>query len=198
MESGSGNGSLDTNFSCYKPGLLNPHSIADSEHWLLRHDVRPTNEAGIPIALVLGAMFLVATCWNLFVLVLYIYKRHLLKEPVNILLFTLTITDLLVCLIIMPTSITVYSAGEFIMGDNDRTRCYLCSTQGFFFVFLTIVSIHLLAMLSVDRCILLSCPMKYPKFRKARIWIPAIILVLSLCFVISYTSSSWIWVVGIQ
>lgn len=140
---------------------------------------------GIPVAVIQSIIFLVAISWNLFIITVYILKRQLLKEPANLLLFTLAIVDVLICLIIVPGPIIVSITREFVLGNTDEIRCAVCDTQGFFFIFLTTLSIHLLAMLSIDRCILLSNPMRYPRYRKAWLWALFILLVWVLCVVLA-------------
>lgn len=185
MDFSSGSGNFTTmegvNFSCIT-SELDPDGITDREFWSLRDGVQ---DGGIPSAVLQMIIFLVATGWNLFIIIVYITKRDLLKEPANLLLFTLAITHLMVCIIIMPVSISVSLATEFVLGHNDRTRCTVCSIQGFFFMFLTFLSIHCLGLLSIDRCILLSNPLKYPRYRKVKIWIVVIVLVWTVCFVFS-------------
>lgn len=169
------------NFSCLNSNL-DPTGITDDAFWSLSESVA---RGSIPNAVLQIIVFILATGWNLFIITVYIIKREMLKEPANILLFTLAITDLLVCLIIVPVAISVSVAKEFVLGHNDGTRCMTCSIQGFFFVILTVMSLHFLAMLSIDRCILLSNPFKYPKYRKVKVWILLIILVWILGFIMA-------------
>ncbi|XP_011406138.1 PREDICTED: 5-hydroxytryptamine receptor 7-like [Amphimedon queenslandica] len=171
-----------TDFDCLK-SELDPNGITNRTFWSLRDTVV---DGGIPSAVIQSLILAVALGWNLFIIVVFILKRELLKEPANILLFTLAIVDVLICLIVVPGPIVVTAAnGEFVLGRNDQIRCAICDTQGFFFIFLTVLSVHTLALLSIDRCILLSNPMKYPRYRKVGLWVLFIVLVWLLCLIIS-------------
>ena len=171
-----------TDFSCLT-SELDPNGITNRTFWSLRETVL---DGGIPSAVIQSLILAVALGWNIFIIVVFILKRGLLKEPANILLFTLAIVDVLICVIVVPGPIVVTAAnGEFVLGRNDQIRCAICDMQGFFFIFLTTLSVHLLALLSIDRCILLSNPLKYPRYRKAGVWVLFILLVWLLCIFIA-------------
>ena len=95
-------------------------------------------------------------------------------------------------------SLVAAARGEFIIGSNDRVRCQACSTQGFFFVVLTIAQVHLIALLSIDRWILLYNPLKYRTMKNVRVTLAGIIAVCVICFVLSIPPAFWIWTMGIQ
>lgn len=161
----SGSGGNDSNvFSC-RTSELSATNITNHEFWSLRAAVR---QGGIPIALFESVVFIVALGWNLFIFITYILKHKLLKEPANILLFSVSITDILICLLVIPFPLIVAAAGEFIIGNSDIVRCVVCQIQGYFVMFLTELSVHLLAVLSIDRCILLSNPLRYKNMK--RVW----------------------------
>lgn len=171
-----------TDFSCLT-SELDPNGVTNRTFWSLRDTVV---DGGIPTAVIQSVILAVALGWNLFIIVVFVLKKELFKEPANILLFTLAIVDVLTCLIVVPGPIVVTaSKGEFVIGNNDQIRCAVCDTQGFFFIFLTTLSVHTLALLSIDRCILLSNPLKYPRYRKVGLWVLFIILVWLLCLVIA-------------
>ena len=181
MESGSGSGSVNDTFNC-RTSYLNPDAVTDTEFWSLRESVV---RGGPAIAFFESLIFCVAVGWNLFIVITYILKYKLLKEPANIFLFSLAITDILICVMVVPFTIVSAAAGEFLIGNNDIGRCIACSTQGFFYILFTILSIHLLAMLSIDRFILLSKPLTYRKYRKPHLAVASVIFVCIWCFLFS-------------
>ena len=73
------------------------------------------------------------------------------------LLLNLTITF---SLLVMPFNIFVGIKGEYVFGNSDQQRCAVCQT-GIFVIILPWVSLHTLALISVDRFIYLKRPMKY-------------------------------------
>ena len=181
MESGSGSGSINDTFSCITSDL-NPDAVTDKEFWSLRESVAL---GGPAIAFFESLIFFVAVGWNLFIVITYILKYKLLKEPANVFLFSLAITDILICVMVVPFTIVSAAAGEFLIGNNDVGRCIACSTQGFFYILFTILSIHLLAMLSIDRFILLSKPFTHWKYRKPHLAVAGVIFVCIWCFLFS-------------
>ena len=179
---GSGSGSVNETFNC-KTSDLNPDAITDREHWSLRESVI---QGGPVIAFLESLIFCVALGWNLFIVITYILKyKKLLKEPANVFLFSLAITDILICLMVIPFTIVAAAAGEFLIGDNDFTRCKFCFVDGFFFIFLTSLSLYFLMMLSVDRCMHLVSPLNYKKYCRPWHAILAVIISSLMSFGIS-------------
>ena len=181
---GSGNDSINTTteFNC-RTSVLSSTNVTDTEFWTFRGNI---GNATIAIAFFESIIFVIALSWNLFIFITYLLKYRLLKEPANIMLFTLSIVDLLICILIIPFPIIVVAAsGEYIFGDNDVVRCIICQVQGYFFILSTELSIHLLAILSIDRCILLSNPLKYKDFKKVWTTVVGILIIWVLCFLLA-------------
>ncbi len=156
--SGSGSGSGMTEmFSCTMPSTFSPDSISNGSAWVISSEQTISYIA----AFILSVMCLVAFVWNIVILVTYCYKYHLLKHPANIFLFALALNDLLVSVAIVPPSVVTFAAREFIIGNTDSVRCGFCYFQGFLIVFCSVVSINVLAILSIDRCLHLSNPLTY-------------------------------------
>ena len=154
--SGSGSGMMDM-FSCTMPSTFSSDSIANESAWIISSE--PT--VSYIAAFILSVMCLIAFVWNIVILVTYCYKYHLLKHPANIFLFALALNDLLVSVAVLPPSIVTFAAREFIIGNTDFVRCGFCYFQGFLIVFCSVVSINVLAILSIDRCLHLSNPLTY-------------------------------------
>lgn len=179
------NGTMLPAFNC----LINISSvnITDRSHWRIRDELL----YGTPyVATVILIFFLVSFFWNLFIIITYFVKFKLLKEPANIFLLNLAIADLLVALTTMLFSVVTEIVQEFVFGYTDVVRCGLCNFAGVFLIFLIAVSLHMLAVLSVDRFILLTWPLHYKKIMnrwKAMVivvivWIIAILIALPPVF----------------
>lgn len=180
--SGSGLDNLtNETFDCRLTDQSNSF-ITNRSHW----QIEEGKEVGTIITGVLVVLFfLVGTIWNLFIIITYLIKRKLLQEPANIFLLNVAITDFLICTTTMVFSFVTAFGQEYIFGNTDVIRCAICNLDGFFFLFLILVSLHLLAALSVDRFILLSRPLRYKRFMNR--WRAIIICVgiYILCFIIA-------------
>lgn len=118
-------------------------------------------EARIYVAVVEAVLFLVGFCWNSFVVLSYCIKWKLLREPANIYLFNLAIIDLLLTVFIILTCVITEASGEFVFGASDYVRCHFCEILGMILHTFISLTLHTLTALSVDRCVLLSQPIKY-------------------------------------
>ena len=149
-------------------------------------EVTAGKEVGtIIIGVILLLLFLVGTIWNLFIIITFFIKYQLLKEPANIFLLNIALMDLGLCLTIMMFSFVTAFNQEFVFGTNDVQRCAMCNVSSFFFIFLVLVSLHVLAALSIDRFILLSRPLRYKRFMNRWRAIAICIFVYILCFIIA-------------
>ena len=93
-------------------------------------------------------------------IVISILMQRLYKEPTLILLLNLAIADFLVCALVMPFTVVSGFSGGFALGDNDADKCKWCK-MGVLFVALCLFSLHVLALVSLDRFIFVKFPMKY-------------------------------------
>lgn len=185
-------------YSCSDGSGLSNNSVT-TKYW-------DTNDSEVQAASLTSAVFtlcfiIVGLPSNIFIIV-SILRQRLYKQSTHILLLNLTIADLLVCLLVLPFTVISGFAGGFIFGDNDRTRCQVCQL-GITLTIFTIFSLHILALLSVDRFIFIKYPMKYHKFVSIKrvtitvtcLWIFCIILSLFPLFgfgdiTFSYTIST--------
>lgn len=119
------------------------------------------------------------------ILVMYsIIKRNLYKEPTHMLLFNLAISDFLLCLLVMPSTIIADFSGGYIFGDSDYIRCRVCQI-GFIYTWLTLFSVYTLGLLSVDRFIFIKFAMHYNKIVTVRRILLVIIVVWIMSFIVS-------------
>jgi hypothetical protein len=139
----------------------------------------------IIIGVILVVMFVVGTLWNLFIVITFFVKHHLLQEPANIFLLNVAIVDLLLCMTAMVFSFVTAFAQEYVFGSNDVTRCAVCKLDSFFFIFLIFLSLHFLTALSVDRFILLSRPLRYKQYMNRWKAVVICVTMYGVCFIIA-------------
>lgn len=138
------------------------------------------------IAAIEAGYFIIAFFWNLFIIISFIARRKLLKEPASVYLFNLAWTDLLLAIFIIFQCFIAEVSEGFIIGHTDVIRCWICEFLGFMIMFLMASTLHTLAVLSFDRFFLLVKPLSYQNYftwRRALI-IVAAIWVLSFCIAI--------------
>ena len=151
--------------------------------WIIRHPDNEVPDVGYGIAAVLFLLMLLAVPWNLLVIIA-ILQNKLYIQPTVMLLLNLTVTNLLLSLLVMPFNIYIGIRGEYVFGYSDQQRCAVCQT-GIFTIILPCVSLHTLALISVDRFIYLKIPMKYDTtVTKWRVLV-AIAIIWVICTVIA-------------
>ena len=186
-ETNETNNAVPSTFNCLIQENVSSVNITDPSHWRIREELL----YGTPyVATVILIFFLLSFFWNLFIIITYFVKYRLLKEPANIFLLNLAFADLLVALTTMLFSIVTEIVQEFVFGSTDVVRCGLCNFAGVFLIFLIAVSLHMLAVLSVDRFILLTWPLRYKRIMNKWkaivivivVWIIAILIALPPVF----------------
>ena len=108
--------------------------------------------------------FLIAFFWNLFILIMMCVRRKIFKEAAHVFLANLVLLDFLVAVFVMSFPVISSIQGEWILGTDDLSRCYTCNVTGFFVTFLVDMSVHVLAVLSLDRVLHLAWPLKYKTY----------------------------------
>ena len=192
-----------SNFSCLRN--VSQDSITEVS-WIVDHPNDPdfdTRGNGYATAVIVFLIFLTGVPWNLFV-ICTIVRKKLYSNPTIMLLLNLAIANLLLCLLVMPFSIITGFSGEYFFGNTDAVRCHVCQT-GILMIILPWVSVHTLALISVDRFIYLKRPLKYsvlvtPKrtlIALTTVWIICTVIALPPLFgfgeiVFSYTVSSYV------
>ncbi|GMR47419.1 hypothetical protein PMAYCL1PPCAC_17614, partial [Pristionchus mayeri] len=132
----------------------------------------------------LGLVDLIVVCGNIFVLYL-LASQPSLRSSTNSLVLSLTLSDLLLGLLILPFSIMQEHHGRWMYGDS------FCTIWLSLDVFLSTASIYNLLAISVDRYMAVRQPIRYPiisskKFVRqmiAAVWLAALVLSLTLLLV---------------
>ncbi len=159
--SGIGNGSdPQIPFIPHFPCRAQPIS-KDSLSPIVWGSLPQVSEARWFVVTIESIFLVVGLAWNLFIISCFIRNRKLLKQPGNIYLLNLAITDILISLFVTFTTLTAEAAGDFVFGFSDFSRCITCKVFGVAMHILVAVSLHTLAAMSVDRCVFLTQPMHY-------------------------------------
>ena len=145
------------NFSClFTPSKENVTHVL----WSLDHpDESKGIENGYWCAAAALFILLCGTPLNAFVIATILWKR-LYKNTSVIPMLNLAISNLLVCLLILPFIIVSGYSSEFVFGSSDYVRCIFCSV-GSVNATLPMVSLYTLALMSVGRLLYLKKPLRY-------------------------------------
>lgn len=165
-------------YSCYGDDYLSRNSVTP-EFWDT-HNISDAFRITSLIQAVIILLFLIIGLPSNAIIILSIIWQKLYKETTHILLLNLVISDLLVCLLVMPTTIIAGFSGGFIFGDSDYVRCQVCQT-GLIFTGLTVLSVNILGLISLDRFIFIKFPFKYNKY----VTVPRVIIIVIAVWLIS-------------
>lgn len=135
------------------------------------------------IAVVLLIFMLVSIPANTLIIVVMIWKK-LYRQPTHILLLNLTINDLLHSVTYMLLNFISAVTGEFIFGNSDVTRCYVCKTGVLFIIFANF-NLHILALISIDRFLFIKLPFQYNRLVNTKTTIVAVVLTWAFSVLIS-------------
>ena len=157
------------------------HSSITDSAWRLEGEYRV---GGLVSAAFLILFITIGLPWNLMVVVT-IVKQSLYREPTNILLLNLALSDILLLLIAILNVITGLS-GEFLYGSSDHVKCEVCKGHQFFRHVGFGSSLTIIVLLSFDRFMYIYKPLRYDKLITATrttvavviLWLLIIVLVL--------------------
>lgn len=152
------------NFSCFN--LSNPGSLTQVV-WSLEPVVLSDEPTRYIVTVVCFLFILFGIPWNLTVLLIIITKKIYSEEPAAVMLLNLALTDLFLCIYIIPFNLVPGITGEFKFGSSDKARCEVCQT-GVIFVILLLVLLNNFAVMSVDRLIYIKWAIHY--YRIMRPW----------------------------
>ena len=161
------------------------HSSITDSAWRLEGEYRV---GGLVSAAFLIIFIIIGLPWNLMVVVT-IVKQSLYREPTNILLLNLTLSDILLLLIAIFNVITGLT-GEFLYGSSDHVRCEFCRGYRFFSHVCFASSLSSIVLLSFDRFMYIYKPLRYDKLITATrttvavifLWLLLVVLVLAHVF----------------
>ena len=170
---------FDPDFSLCSNSSPSCSGILDNRYWEIRESVHH------PVLAVLYALFFfVALGWNIFIIIVMIRKRNTFKLPAHVAIFALTVVNVFSCVtIILPTFI-VQVTKQWVFFGPDCYRCNVCKVQGAFVVLLVDFALHVLALMSFDRMLLLLKPLTYKKYITKKRIFGLMIVMLVLCILV--------------
>ena len=147
-------------YSCFDSNLSG--NSVTPEYWN-SHSISNDFRINSVLSAAVSLLFLVIGLpSNVFIIVSIIQKK-LCQDTAHILLLNLALSDFLVCLLVIPFIVVTGFAGEFVFGGSDSTRCQICQF-GVILVILSVVSIHTICWMSIDRFIFIKFPLRYEKW----------------------------------
>ena len=156
-------------------------SSLNSSRWLLAEDIH-----GPLIAAFVGMEFFLAVPTNIFIIVHTVLNgRKSLKKTSTFLLFILALINLLMSVLYMPFYIASSGAGFWLFGCTDHTRNILCQIHGFIFVYLMVASIHILAVISIDRFLSIVKPHIHKKYMTWKVSLGIMAILWVCCTILS-------------
>ena len=173
---------IDPNFTCSNPELSRTNVTA--EVWMINSEGNLHENSIIAVAICQTLIIAIGIPWNIIVLTTIIIKQ-LYKEITYILLINLVVSDLLVCLCVLPFNIASAYAQGFNIGNSDHARCQVCHTIVIVIVALVFVSLFTLALMSLDRLIYIKWPLLYKDKITAGKLIIVLCIVWIFCILIS-------------
>ena len=108
------------------------------------------------------ALFIVVGLpWNVSLAATIIWKK-LYLQPAIALLLNLAITDILLSIPSFKI-VAVGVAGEYIFGNSDGQRCTTCLLTGFFQISLSVNTLFVITLISIDRLVYIQKPFFYER-----------------------------------
>lgn len=138
---------------------------------------------GIATGSVMLLFFVIGLPSNIMIIVSITLQR-LYQQPTHLLLLSLACADLLLSVLIVPIIGISGFAGGFILGSSDYTRCKVCQT-GVSLIGLIIFSLHILALISIDRFVFVKYPLRYNKLITQKAVLIAIVIVCTVSIVLA-------------
>ena len=151
------------NYSCADGSGLSSNSVTPDFWSTSGYDHRWPSLTSASFTLVFFSLGLPS---NLAILTSILWQR-LFSDPTYLLLFNLTLAELLMCLLVMPFTLMAGFSQEFLFGSSDVARCKVCQFAVVFTVLGTF-TLHILALISLDRFIFIRYPLKYHKLVTSR------------------------------
>ena len=137
-------------------------------------------------ALLYGIVFFVAVSLNPIILAVIVVKRKL-REPSFIFLFCLLVVDFFEAFLSIPFYIATHISREWIIGISDEERMSTCQMVGFLLTLFLSLSVHILALIALDRFIYFVFALKYTQVLKQWVAWFLVFVVLIICIIISST-----------
>ena len=106
------------------------------------------------------SLLLVVSLVGNFLVVLIVYKTPTLKQPINMLIANMAMSDLLYPIFLFPVRLTGLNVGSWLIGGTFGQA--LCKIHAFFADISSLVSIQSLVLITVDRFAAVVVPLRSP------------------------------------
>lgn len=166
-----------SNLSCSSENLS--REFVTEALWVLEGEVRIN---GLVTAIVLIFIVLAGLPFNGFIIG-SIFKHKLYRQQSFIPLLNLAISNLLICLLVLPMNIVSGIAGSFPFGNSDFTRCVVCQLASIHTTLL-FASIFSVTLISVDMFIFIKFALRYEHLVTVKRMSVALVAVWLVCIVI--------------
>ena len=163
---------INSNFTCFD-SAISKDFVTDAV-WSLDPIVPSDRASWIIITIMCFLFIFVGIPWNLTVIIIIIKKKMCAEEPIVVLLLNLALTDLILCIYIIPFNLVPGISGEFRFGSSDAVRCMVCQA-GVIFVLLQLVLLNNFALMSVDRLIYIKWAIHY--YRVVQPWKVVVVVI---------------------
>ena len=150
--------------------------------WTLQ--VEDAHRRSVIVVAVFQFIFLVVGIPSNILVIAAILKNKLLSHPTHLLLLNLAVSDLLVCVLVMPFNIVTALAGRFFIGSTDYVRCQFCQAFVITIIIMIFLSLFTVAFMSVDRLIYIKYPLRYPKIVTFKRMIVVMLIVWTISILI--------------
>ena len=135
----------------------------DNNNFTLHEDIN-----GPLLAAVIGIEMLAGLITNSFVLILTFCYLKAWKQPSNIFLTNLLVSNLIAAVFIMPFPIITCVTGEWIFGSTLRQKVGTCKFSAFLIVYNITVTTEGLVLVSFDRFFFIVKALQYKKYMTAK------------------------------
>ena len=173
---------MATNFSCLDPNLS--HENITEEAWSLDESDRDS-KGQLVLSSFLFIVAVIGIALNASVMVALSYHKFW-KTRSLFLLFNLVLVDFLSSAMIIPfMAIPGLAGGVYNYGSNDYERCQSCQAGVVIVVWLIFTSMHIIALMSLDRLVYIKKPLQYEKWITVPRLAVALVILWIFCLILS-------------
>lgn len=142
------------------------------------------------LAVVIGLMMVLSFTANSFIVLHTLAHIMTLKQSSVIFLFCLALANLTMSVLFMPFTFIAAAAGHWVFGATPEQKQGVCQFVGFVFGYCTSVSVHTLAVISLDRFLFIVKPMLHKKVMKP--WVAWLFVLTILAFGIIFNITPFV------
>ena len=168
-------------FTCSAPDLS--RTSVNESVWTLEAEDRAHLDSVRSIAAFQIIYVVLGVPWNLVVIGVILVNK-LFSKPTHLLLLSLAVSDLLICICVMPFNIITALAGRFFIGSSDYARCQVCHFYVITIIVMIYVSLFIVALMAIDRLIYIKYPLQYQNIMTIKKMSVMVVVVWTFCILI--------------